>query len=179
MWVCLLPFKVGNIFFKKGFCISSLYKSIASTACIDPVMGGNLAFNCPVQILNARHKGITGSNLWLLALLWTSYSRIMEWLLPVYFTVVHWSQRSVRIRGAALGRIISNVHIVLCTAFSCLPLTVPIRFPFHLGESIFLCSCFFMICLCCCIPVSQILYPSEYSCFRLLALLASAGCQLW
>lgn len=103
----------------------------------------------------------------------------MEWLLPVYFTIVHWSQRNVRIRGAALGRIISNVHIVLYTAFSCLPLTVPIRFPFHLGESIFLCSCVFIICLCCCIPVSQISYPSVLSCFRPLALLASAGCQLW
>ncbi|KAM4895325.1 LOW QUALITY PROTEIN: plastin-1 [Sylvia borin] len=41
-------------------------------------------------------------------------------------------EENVRIRGAALWRIISNVHIVLCTAFSCLPLTVPIRFPFHL-----------------------------------------------
>lgn len=38
---------------------------------------------------------------------------------------------------------------------------------------------FFMICLCCCILVSQILYPSGHSCFRLLAVLASAGCQLW
>lgn len=103
----------------------------------------------------------------------------MKWLLPVYFTVVHWSQRNVRIRGAALGRIISNVHIVLCTAFSCLPLTLPIRFPFHLGESIFLCSCFFIICLRCCILVSQILCPSDHSYFRLLAFLVPAGCQLW
>ncbi|KAM6326383.1 plastin-1 isoform 1-T1 [Podargus strigoides] len=38
----------------------------------------------------------------------------------------------VRIRGAALRRIISNVHTFLCTAYSCLPLTVPIRFPFYL-----------------------------------------------
>lgn len=42
-----------------------------------------------------------------------------------------------------------------------------------------LCSCFFIICLRCCIPVSQILCPSDHSYFRLLAFLVPAGCQLW
>uniref|UniRef100_A0A8V0YT71 Plastin 1 n=1 Tax=Gallus gallus TaxID=9031 RepID=A0A8V0YT71_CHICK len=41
----------------------------------------------------------------------------------------------VRMRVDALGRIINNVNTFLCTAYSCLPHTVPIRFPFHLGES--------------------------------------------
>ena len=76
----------------------------------------------------------------------------------------------VRIRGAALGRIISNVHTFLCTAYSCLPLTVPIRFPFHLGESIFLCSSFFH-------NLSALLHPYVTNLVSLTPLLFQASCS--